>query len=444
MKQTRLITSLTILLFSVCQTLHAQLIVCENDSTGLIPLIDLGPGYYEGYQGGLFLDGSNFENPAGQHFKKGKNFAKNLQPLDSLGNINYDGGTVLMGGFGPSLPGHMMDEFVPVVRDTTDDVYFTNICFDAINMGAGGKGLDYAIGEDSNKYWNNMEKKIAEKGYTVSQLQVGWMYFNDKYDSTGTQSFPETPNHIRDNLVTYLHMLKNHFPNMKIMFVSGRHYGGYADSTLEQFPAIGEPASYWNNWSVKWLIEDQITGDPDLKYFGANIKSPFLTWGPYYWTDGAEPRATDGRSYTCEEFSSEDGFHLDEETYVDDADYLMQHVYNSEFSKYYVKDGTKWTDCVPYLDSLRQQTDYVTINPTGITLYPNPASDIVNVYRHNVHGKVYAIEIYNEMGQLIHKEESSGEVWNTIPVDVEFLANGLYVLRVKIEDVWMSERFLKQ
>ena len=120
---------------------QAQGPVCDNDSTGLIPLIDLGPGYYLGYQGGLFPGGANAENPASQHFKKGRSFARNMQPLDSLGQVNYDNGVVLMGGFGPSLAGKMWDEFVPIVRDTTDD-YNTNRCFDAINMGACGKGLD--------------------------------------------------------------------------------------------------------------------------------------------------------------------------------------------------------------------------------------------------------------------------------------------------------------
>lgn len=92
-------------------------------------------------------------------------------------------------------------------------------------------------------------------------------------------SFPETPNQIADDLTTYLHMMMTHFPNMKIMFISGRHFGGFADTTLEQYPAISEPSSYWNNFAVKWVIERQIIGTPDLKYFGANIKAPFITWG---------------------------------------------------------------------------------------------------------------------------------------------------------------------
>jgi len=67
------------LLFSAFSlTLFSQTVNCENDSTGLIPLNDLGTGFYLGYQGGLFPFGANAENPASTHYKKGKNFAKNI------------------------------------------------------------------------------------------------------------------------------------------------------------------------------------------------------------------------------------------------------------------------------------------------------------------------------------------------------------------------------
>lgn len=430
-------------------SLHGQGPVCDNDSTGLIPLIDLGPGSYLGYQGGLFPGGMNSENAASQHFKKGRSFSKNMQPLDSLGNVNYDDGVVLMGGFGPSLAGKLLDEFVPIVRDTTDG-YITNRCFDAINMGAGGKGLDYAIGADSNKYWNNMLDKIVDKGYTAPQLQVAWMYFNDKYDTTDMLNFPETPLRIRDNFETYLRMLLDRFPNVQIMFVSGRHYGGYSDTTLEQSPAIGEPASYWNNFAVKWLIEDQIHGDPDLRYFGASKRVPFVTWGPYYWTDGNNPRATDGRSYSCADFSDEDGFHLKAETYEEDADYLMQHIYDSEFSKYYVKTGIKWVDCIPYNDSIyRTQPALLDIQPMQLTLFPNPATELIHVYRAHIPGTVVAAEIFDVTGKQIVSEHTDGNDSGILTMDVSTLHVGMYIMRLAIVDAsgerkYYTKEFIKQ
>ncbi|MBP9880598.1 MAG: hypothetical protein KBF44_10845, partial [Chitinophagales bacterium] len=101
-----------LLLSDAYQTLHAQGVICSSDSTGLIPLNDLGTSTYEGFQGGLYPFGSNSEDPLSTHYKKGKTYAKNLKPLDGAGNINYDNGVVLMAGYGPSLPGQIMNKFV--------------------------------------------------------------------------------------------------------------------------------------------------------------------------------------------------------------------------------------------------------------------------------------------------------------------------------------------
>ncbi len=441
------------LLFSAFSlTLFSQTVNCENDSTGLIPLNDLGTGFYLGYQGGLFPFGANAENPASTHYKKGKNFAKNIKPLDSLGNINLDSGAVLMAGFGPSIPGHLMDNFVGLVRDSLENTFNTNPCFDAINLCAGGKGLDYAIGPESNKYWNGLVDKVYEKGYDPAQVQIGWMYFNDKYDSLApAPSFPATPQQVTDDLIEFLHLLMDRFPNMKIMFVSGRHFGGFADPLNEQYIAISEPSSYWNNFSVKWLIERQINGDPQLKYFGAGIEAPFLTWGPYYWTDGNIPRTTDGRYYTCDAYSTTDGYHLTDSTNALDANYLLEVLYSSVFSKTYVKNGVNWSDCVLYNDSIfRTQPEDFIMNNSGITLYPNPATENIYIYRPSVSGKLYAVEIYNNLGQLVQQETSDGISVNSIPIDVADLKSGVYLLRTKMDDPvtgevrWFQEQFIKQ
>lgn len=408
---------------------YAQGPVCSNDSTGLIPLIDLGAGTYLGYQGGLFPGGQNTESPATQHYKKGRSFAKNMQPLDSLGNVNYGDGVVLMGGFGPSVVGSLFDEFVPIVRDTLDG-YNTNICFDAINMSAGGKGLDFATGIDSNKYWNNLLGKIIEKGYTPQQLQVAFMYFSNKTDTTGPLTFPETPLEIRDSYEIFLRMLLDRFPNVQIVFISGRHYGGYCDTTMEQAYAIQEPVSYWNSFSVKWLIQDQIMGDPGLRYFGVNKRVPFITWGPYYWTDGAEPRATDGRYYICEDFSETDGYHLMPEAYQDDADYLMQHIYSSEFSKYYVRNDTKWIDCIPYNDSIfRTQPDLLPITENDWVIYPNPATDLLHVYVTQDMVAASTVSIHDLSGKLVYQDATSS-LHNMFTVDIASLTPGMYVMRI--------------
>ncbi|MGB4929438.1 MAG: hypothetical protein WBP43_05670, partial [Chitinophagales bacterium] len=76
----------TLLIVMLCMTgltLFAQP-QCDNDSTGLIPLVDLGTGYYAGHQGGLFPGGTN--NIPLYHRKRGVKFSnESIKPLDSLG-----------------------------------------------------------------------------------------------------------------------------------------------------------------------------------------------------------------------------------------------------------------------------------------------------------------------------------------------------------------------
>ena len=61
---------------------------------------------------------------------------------------------------------------------------------------------------------------------------------------------------------------------------------------------------------MKWLIEQQIKGEPALNYDPAKgaVKAPWLSWGPYLWANGTTKR-TDGFSYHESDFAG-DGTHL--------------------------------------------------------------------------------------------------------------------------------------
>ena len=90
----------TLLIVMACLTTCTAFsqIQCSNDSTGLIPLVDLGAGYYMGHQGGLFPGCSNTLPLA--HKKKGIGISKALKPLDTLGNVNYEEGKIIFLGLG--------------------------------------------------------------------------------------------------------------------------------------------------------------------------------------------------------------------------------------------------------------------------------------------------------------------------------------------------------
>src|SRR5438045_6495196 len=91
---------------------------------------------------------------------------------------------------------------------------------------------------------------------------------------------------------------------MRLPYISSRVYAGYATSPLNP-----EPYAYESGFAVKWLIEKQIKGDASLKFDSAKgpVKSPWLSWGPYFWANGQTARA-DGLVWTADDFGP-DGTH---------------------------------------------------------------------------------------------------------------------------------------
>jgi len=49
-----------------------------------------------------------------------------------------------------------------------------------------------------------------------------------------------------------------------------------------------------SGFAVKNAIQDQIGGDPNMNFDPSKgkVKAPWIAWGPYYWANGLNPRAT--------------------------------------------------------------------------------------------------------------------------------------------------------
>ena len=64
------------------------------------------------------------------------------------------------------------------------------------------------------------------------------------------------------------------FPNLKIAYLTSdglRHFSGL------------EPHAWQMGFTVKWLTESQINGEPGTAFEGENRTIPWLAWGPYIW-----------------------------------------------------------------------------------------------------------------------------------------------------------------
>ena len=67
-----------------------------------------------------------------------------------------------------------------------------------------------------------------------------------------------------------------------------------------------EPTAFETGFSVKWMIEKQINGDPNLNFDpnSGPVVAPYLSWGPYLWIDGLNQRS-DGLVWTQQDLQDD-------------------------------------------------------------------------------------------------------------------------------------------
>ena len=258
-----------------------------QDSTGLVPLPDLGKGMYKGFEGGLYPGGKN--QPPKAHLEAGLKAAKSVGPLDAEGRPAPDGKIVLL-SCGMSNTTMEFQVFQKIAKaDASLNPHLV------IVDGAQGGQTAHVTGNPEANYWKVDDERIAAAGVTAKQVQVVWL---KQANARPSEGFPAAAKALQADIVNTLHNLKERFPNLKIAYLSSRIYGGYATTPLNP-----EPYAYEGGFAVKWVIADQIAGKPDA------VKSPWLAWGPYLWTDGMKGRKSDGVTWLKDDVVDRDRTH---------------------------------------------------------------------------------------------------------------------------------------
>jgi hypothetical protein len=266
-----------------------------RESTGLIPLPDLGAGLYQGEQGGLYPGGVN--QPPKAHLAAGLRLAAQIQPLDRDGHPSPDG-RIAMCSIGMSNTTQesrsFLLKFFSVDRAVNPKLVFVDC--------AQGAQTASKIADPNLPYWNTVLARLRDADVTPRQVQVAWV---KEANASPTQPFLEHTRMLERNMVDVLHNLQDKFPNLKIAYLSSRIYGGWAGSPLNP-----EPWAYEEGFSMKWLIADQISGKPELNYDPAKgaVRAPWIEWGPYLWADGLKGRK-DGKVIWKREDLGPDGTH---------------------------------------------------------------------------------------------------------------------------------------
>src|SRR5438552_9941255 len=317
MRRARIALFLVALTSSACLSGVAVASYCKNTSTGRVPLTDLGAGLYLGqFEGGLYPNGSNTLPDA--QMQAGLAAASAIVPRDVSGNPDPQGGKVILLSIGMSNTSDEWCQGIGVPNCTAEtfgdqawaDIHVNHATLDIVNGAQGGAPADQWESPTDTTYNIVRDQRLAPRGETEAQVQVIWLKQADAGPTSSLPSSQADAYTLESRLGNILRAIKVRYPNIGQVFLSSRIYAGYASTTLNP-----EPYAYESGFSVKWLVQAQITqmatqGTPpdhvagDLNY---TTVAPWIAWAAYLWADGTIPRS-DGLTWVCSDFQT-DGTH---------------------------------------------------------------------------------------------------------------------------------------
>jgi hypothetical protein len=270
--------------------------------TNLIPLTQL-KAKYKGFDGGLYGTGKN--EPPEALAKVAKSVAESITPLDADGKPAPDGKFVLM-SIGMSNTTQEFSQFKRLAdRDSekSPKLLIVDAAQGGKDAAAWTNGADKA-GPFQNPVWEEADHRLALAHVTPRQVGVVWI----KQALIRQGQYGEFPAHaqvLQRHLEKILQLAKSRYPNLRLAYMSSRIYAGYAMTQLNP-----EPYAYEGAFSIRWVIEKQLQGDPSLNHDSAKgaVKSPLVLWGPYLWTNGAKGRDLDDVVFTRDDLAG-DGTH---------------------------------------------------------------------------------------------------------------------------------------
>jgi hypothetical protein len=273
-----------------------------KETLGIKPLTELGKEKYKGETGGLYGDGNN--EPPPEHAKLAQAEIAKIAPLDAEGKPAKDGKIVLM-SIGMSNTTQEFSRFVELARSSPKKAAVVVV----VDAAQGGQaaiewGDPKHVSRGGGTTWEVAERMLTNSRVTPKQVQAIWI----KQALIGQGRYGEFPKHAQkfeEELIKIIHLAKERYPNLRVIYLSSRIYAGYANGNLNP-----EPYAFEGAFAVRNVIRKQFDGDKSLNCDAARgeVKAPVLLWGPYLWADGTTPRKSDGLTYTREDLG-QDGTH---------------------------------------------------------------------------------------------------------------------------------------
>ena len=279
----------------------------------LPPLCDMtAADRYEGEDGGLYGSGQN--TPPDAHRKTALAQLARIRPLNAAGQPD-DKGAI---GFVAISMSNATQEFSRF-KQVADQSPRKSPKVTIVDCAQGGQAMAEWAPPDARP-WTEAKRRLEAAHVSPQQVQVAWVKLANKSPGGSLQ---EHGRKLERDTLAVLHNARAMFPNLRIAYLGSRTYGGYATGGLNP-----EPYAYESAFVVRWLIQRQIKGDPEL----AESKSPLLLWGPYLWAEGAKGRKLDKLVWERNDFGG-DGVHPNDSGRMKVANLLLDFLTTDPLAK---------------------------------------------------------------------------------------------------------------
>lgn len=255
----------------------------------LKPLCDMtAEDRYEGEDGGLYGAGKN--EPPEWLQKRAEGAAKTIRPMNAEGRPDDQGRIVLVS----ISMSNATQEFSAFKRIADADARKSERVT-IVDCAQGGQAMAEWVPVDGRP-WQEAMRRIQSAGVSPAQVQAAWIKMANKMPTGSMQVHLEK---LEQDTLKVIDNARERFPNLKVIYLGSRIWGGNASSGLNP-----EPYAYESAFGARHLILKQ-QKEVDAK------EAPVLVWGPYLWAEGEKGRKTDDLKYVPSDFAG-DGVHPSE------------------------------------------------------------------------------------------------------------------------------------
>jgi hypothetical protein len=254
-------------------------------SVGLKPLTEMtADDKYKGEDGGLYGGGKN--EPPAELLAAAKTATAAIAPLDADGKPANNGRIALV-----SISMSNATQEFSFFKRIADADKAKSPLVTIVDCAQGGQAMAEWAPADARP-WTEADRRLKAAGIANAQVQVAWIKLANK----GPRGdLAEHGGKLQKDSLAVVKNAKARFPNLRIVYLGSRIYGGYSNGPLNP-----EPYAYEGAFVARWLIRDQMKG--------AIAPEPVLLWGPYLWADGTTPRTGDKLIYERADLAA-DGTH---------------------------------------------------------------------------------------------------------------------------------------